>query len=72
MWGDTQYHTTLQPSTACYGDGSIVLHVDNVRTSQETYNGPPRPVTDIDLFLYVDYVRTSKETAIDFHGLLQG
>jgi hypothetical protein len=29
--------TTAEVSTACYGDSPILLYVDNVRTSQETY-----------------------------------
>jgi hypothetical protein len=51
----------IRASTACYGDSSSLVYVDDVYITQETHS-PPDPVTGISLvFLYVDGVRTSQE-----------
>jgi hypothetical protein len=36
MW-DPQYFTTLNASTACYGDSFMSLNVDDALTAQETH-----------------------------------
>jgi hypothetical protein len=46
---DPQHPTNPQDSTACYGDRFTFLYVDDVRTSHETHQGPPRPVKGIAL-----------------------
>jgi hypothetical protein len=51
----------LWASTACYRDSFTVLHVDDVRTSQETQDSTAC-YGDTSTLLYIHDVRTSQET----------
>jgi hypothetical protein len=71
MW-DPQLLTTLEASTACYGDNFIFLHVDDVRTSQETDYGPTRPVTGMALlFICMWYSYLTGNMLMGLHGVLR-
>jgi hypothetical protein len=45
--------TTVWASTVSYVDSFIFLYEDNFRTSQNTLNGPPRPVMEIALLFHM-------------------
>jgi hypothetical protein len=59
----------LWPSTAFNGDGSIILYVDDVRTSQETQVWPSWPVAGIPLFAKTRHrIRRYRCKISGFHG----
>jgi hypothetical protein len=57
---------------ACYSNSFTFVHVDDVRTTQETYPYASMACySDSFTFVHVDDVRTTQKTPIRPHDLLQ-